>query len=59
VTWTAEALPGVRALAGGSFDDPDGLKIERHGWTRSKHKWFVFPPGAQVFEKSALQPPNT
>jgi len=57
VTWTAEALGGLRAIAGGSFDDPDWLKIDRHGWTRSKQKWFVCPGDVQVFEKSALQPP--
>lgn len=55
VSWTAEAFPGIRALAGGSFDDPDWLKIDRHGWTRSKQKWVVFPPGVEIFEKSALQ----
>lgn len=57
VTWTAEAFPGIRAVAGGTFDDPDWLKIDRHGWTRSRHKWFVFPPGVQIFDKGALQPP--
>jgi hypothetical protein len=60
VTWTAEALAGIRAIAGGSFDDPDWLNIDRHGWTRSKQKWFTCPPEAQVFEKGALQlPPKT
>ena len=57
VTWTAEALPGLRALAGGTFDDPHWLKIDRHGWTRSRHRWFVFPEGVQVFEKAAMTPP--
>jgi hypothetical protein len=57
VTWTFEAFPGVRGLAGGSFDDPNWLRIERHGWTRSKQKWFVCPPGVEIFEKGALQPP--
>lgn len=57
LSWTAEALAGLRAIAGGSFDDPNWLKIDRHGWTRSKQKWFVCPPDALVFEKGALQPP--
>jgi hypothetical protein len=57
VTWTLELYPGLRALAGGSFDDPDWLSIERHVWTRSRHKWFVCPPGAEVFEKGSLPPP--
>ena len=58
VTWTAEALAGLRAIAGGSFDDPNWLKIDRHGWTRSKQKWVVYPPGVEVFEKGAIQPPS-
>jgi hypothetical protein len=58
VTWTAEALAGVRAIAGGSLDDPNWLKIDRHGWTRSKQKWVVYPPGVEIFEKGALQPPS-
>ena len=57
VTWTAEALAGLRAIAGGSFDHPDWLRIDRHGWTRSKQKWFECPAGTQVFEKGALQLP--
>lgn len=54
VTWTAEAMPGLRAIAGGTLDDPKRLRIARHGWTRSKHPWVVLPPGAEVYEKSAL-----
>jgi hypothetical protein len=57
VTWTVEAFPGLRALAGGSFDDPDWLRFERHVWTRSKQKWFVCPPGVETFEKGAQPPP--
>jgi len=56
VTWSLEAFPGMRALAGGSFDDPDWLRLERHVWTRSKQKWVVCPQGAQLFEKGSLQP---
>ena len=54
VTWTAEALPGLRAIAGGSFDDPSWLKVDRHGWTRSKQPWSLCPPEAEIFETSAL-----
>lgn len=57
VTWTAEALAGMRAIAGGSFDDPNWLKIDRHGWIRSKQAWVECPPGVQLFDKGALQPP--
>jgi hypothetical protein len=58
VTWTAEAMPGLRAIAGGSFDDPGWLRIERHSWTRSKHAWVVCPAGVEIFEKSGLAPPR-
>jgi hypothetical protein len=54
VTWTAQAMPGLRAIAGGTFDDPKWFRVERHGWTRSKHPWVTLPPGAEAFEKSAL-----
>ena len=57
VTWTLELYPGLRALAGGSFDDPDWLRIERHVWTRSMHKWLVCPPGVEIFEKGSLPVP--
>ena len=58
VTWTLEVIPDGRGVAGGSFDDPGWLKIERHSWTRSKHHWFTVPPGVETFEKSALPPPQ-
>ena len=57
VTWTLELYPGLRALAVGSFDDPDWLAISRHVWTRSKHEWFTCPQGAEVFEKGSRPAP--
>ena len=56
VTWTVEALPGIRAIGVGTFDDPKWLKAERFGWMRSAHPWIVVPEGVEPFEKSALQP---
>lgn len=55
VTWTLEVSPAWRGVAGGCFDDTSWLKIERHGWTRSKHPWVVIPPGVETFEKSSLK----
>ena len=52
---TAEARPGFRGIAAGTFDDPDWFKIERHIWTRSARPWVAIPAGVQVFEK-AFQP---
>ena len=57
VTWTLELFPDGRGVAGGSFDDPSWLKIERHTWTRSKQRWVPIPPEAEKFEKSALPQP--
>ena len=57
LTWTVEALPGERAMAGGTFDDPDWFKIARHSWTRSAHRWVALPADVPSFEKSAFAPP--
>lgn len=58
VTWTAELLPGARAVAGGTFDDPKWFKIERHTWMRSAHPWMVPPSGVEVFQQGSLQQPK-
>ena len=55
VTWTVEAMPGMRALGLGTFDDPKWLKVERFGWYRSAHPWVIAPAGVEVFEKSSLR----
>jgi hypothetical protein len=52
---TAEARPGFRGIAAGTFDDPDWFKIERHIWTRSARPWVSVPAGVQVFDQ-AFQP---
>ncbi len=56
VSWTLEALPGVRAVGLGTFDDPKWLKVNRFGWYRSAHPWVTVPQGVEVFEKSSLAP---
>ncbi|MGH8732737.1 MAG: GFA family protein [Burkholderiales bacterium] len=58
VTWTVEALPGMRAFAGGSFDDPQSFPVTRHAWLRSAHRWFKPPSGVETFEKGTLPPPK-
>ena len=55
VTWTL--FPDARGVAGGSFDDPAWLRIERHTWTRSKQPWVPIPAGLETHEKSAMPPP--
>jgi len=54
-----QALPGVRAVGLGTFDDPKWLKLNRFGWYRSGHSWVKPPPDVEVFEKSSLPPPNS
>lgn len=51
VTWTAERRPGMRAIAGGTFDDPNWLTLTRHIWTRSSQPWVPIPSGVECFEK--------
>lgn len=58
VTWTVEAMPGMRAIGIGTFDDPKWLKVDRFSWFRSAHPWIVPPPEVEVVEKSALPQPR-
>ena len=54
VTWTSEFMPGRRAISGGTFDDPNWVPIDRHVWTKSAHRWMVFPPDVGVFPTTSL-----
>ena len=56
VTWTTEVLPGARAVAVGSLDDPNKVKVDRHVFVRSKHHWMEPPAGIEVFQTSSLPP---
>ena len=58
VSWTVEALPGMRAIAGGTFDDPNWLELNRHVWTRSAQKWMHIPQGVEQFDEGSLPPPK-
>lgn len=49
VSHTAEARPGMRAIAGGTFDDPDWFRIDRHIWVQSKRPWVAIPKGMPSF----------
>jgi hypothetical protein len=51
LTWTAEAVPGMRGISGGTFDDPNWFAVTVHTWTRSALQWMVYPPGVSVQEK--------
>jgi hypothetical protein len=54
VMLTLEKFPGVRIITGGgTFDDPNWIKIDRHVWIRSAQHWMVFPQNVDRFEKSS------
>jgi hypothetical protein len=53
VTWTGERRPGIRSIAGGTFDDPNWFTIARHIWTRSAQPWVSIPTDVECFEKSS------
>jgi hypothetical protein len=59
VAMTVETLPGKRGIAGGTFDDPSWLQVQRHTWLRSAQPWIVVPPGVEQFEKSSFQAPRS
>ena len=58
VSHTAQARPGLRSIAGGTFDDPDWVAIDRHIWLRSKRPWVTIPAGLNTFECGATPAPQ-
>lgn len=54
VTWTLEMRPGMRAIAGGSYDDPDWYKIAAHIWTRSARSDMLYPQDMNVCEEALV-----
>jgi len=52
VSWTLEMRPGLRAIAGGSFDDPDWYKLAAHIWTRSARSDMCYPESMPVCEEA-------
>ena len=47
VVWEAEAVPGLRGLAGGTFDDASWIKNPRNIWCVSKQDWYNLPNGSE------------
>jgi hypothetical protein len=45
-----EWSPRSRAIAVGTFDDPNWIKPAAHIWTRSALHWMAFPADVQVIE---------
>jgi hypothetical protein len=52
---TLEAVPAVRSIAAGTFDDPNWLKLEtyprRHVYTRSARDWALIPDNVERYEQ--------
>jgi hypothetical protein len=54
VTWTLEMRPGLRAIAGGTYDDAGWFDVQAHIWTRSARDDIRYPDHIAVFEKALL-----
>ena len=54
VTWTLEMRPGVRGIAGGTFDDPNCYDIDAHIWTRSARKDMCYPHDMPLHENAMV-----
>lgn len=52
VSWTLELRPGLRAIAGGTYDDPDWFQIKAHIWTRSARPDMRYADHISIFEKA-------
>ena len=52
VSWTLEMRPGLRAIAGGSLDDPNWYTIAAHIWTRSARPDMCYPDHVEVHEQA-------
>ena len=52
VTWTLEMRPGLRAIAGGTYDDPDWYQLDAHIWSRSARSDMCYPEGMPIYEKA-------
>ena len=50
VSWTLEMRPGLRAIAGGNYDDPNWYKMEAHIWTRSARSDMCYPDNITICE---------
>jgi hypothetical protein len=51
---TLEAVPGIRTIAAGTFDDPSWIKSEKHSfryvYLRSAQDWSEIPDGVEQYE---------
>ena len=60
VTWTLELRPGLRGIAGGTFDQPTfWYDPEAFIFARSKPGWITIPEGLEVHESAPYHPSVT
>ena len=55
IGFTLEAVPGIRTIAAGTFDDPSWIDAEthrsRHVFVRSARRWCAIPEGIETYEE--------
>ena len=56
VSHRAQLRPGMRTIAGGTFDDPQWFTIDRHIWVQSKLPWVKIPEGMPVYPQGYVPP---
>lgn len=58
VSHAAEFRPGLRTIAGGTLDERDWFKIDRHIWVQSKLPWVTIPEGVPAYQQGFLASPG-
>jgi hypothetical protein len=57
VTFTLELRPGLRGIAGGTFDQPTfWYDVETFIFARSKPEWLKIPEGLEIHETAPYHP---
>jgi len=52
IGFTLERWPGQYSIAGGTFDDPNWFKVDRHIWTRSMVSWMELPTNCERWDEA-------
>lgn len=58
VAQRTEERPGMRAIAIGTLDAPDEIRITRHIWTDSRWWWFLVPGDVERFPTGSAGEPK-
>ena len=51
ILWQAELLTEAIGVSGGTFDDTEWLRPERHVWANSAQSWVQFPESVEVLQQ--------